>query len=146
MGNLSISIDEKFSMLRCLVAIAHADKQMSAPEVTYLKSFIDRLPFSDEQRLQLGREMIQPQDVYALYTTITNPSVRAQILYFGRVLAYRDGVLHPSEEQMLSHLHLGERPAEDLAELPQSPDTAESSAARQESCFHWLDNIEGGGI
>lgn len=104
MTNTPISIFEKYMMLRCLVAMAHADGVMSPDEVGYLTAFINRIPFTLEQRTQLEADIDAPQDINALFAQITNPAVRAQVLYFARVLSMKDGEIHASEAAILDRL------------------------------------------
>lgn len=105
MTNQPISVFEKFGMIRCIIAVAHADGVMVEEEVSYLMAFVNRIPFTPEQKKQLLADIKTPQDVGALFAQINNPVVRSQVLYFARILAFKDGELHPSEEKLLNHLH-----------------------------------------
>ncbi len=96
----------KFYMLRCLVAMAHADGEVCDEERAYIDGFSSRLPLSDEQNKILHDDLETPQDVGDLFRHINDPRYRGQVCYFARLMAYKDGVLDPSEQELLDRLHL----------------------------------------
>ena len=99
----------KLYMWRCVVAMAHADGMIQAEEDEWLrKTFInmrDRAGLPLEHYDILLSDLEEPQDVANLLPYINDPAYRAQVVYFARLLAYKDGVLQPSEEQLLEKLH-----------------------------------------
>lgn len=95
----------KFYMLRCLVAMAHADGVVCDQESAYVTSLISRLPFTDEQRETLEHDLHSPQSIGGLLPYINEPKYRGQLPYFARLMAYKDGDLHPSEDALLEKLH-----------------------------------------
>ena len=96
----------RYTMFRCMLAIAHADGILDEAEIGYFEGFMNRVPFSDDQRDQLEKDMVEAQDVFNLFREINDPQYRSQVLYFCRLMAYRDGVLDPSEEAILKKLHV----------------------------------------
>ncbi len=95
----------KFYMLRCLVAMAHADGVICDEERAYLAVFMNRLPFTDEQRNIFENDMETSQDIETLLPHINDPKYRGQLPYFARIMAYKDGELHPNEEALLNRMH-----------------------------------------
>ena len=95
----------RYTMIRCVIAIAHADGIMDNAEIAYIESLILRIPFSAEQEAQLEQDIDHPQEVATLFREINDPKVRGQVLYFCRLMAYKDGVLDPSEDDILKKLH-----------------------------------------
>mgnify|MGYP006288531347 CR=1 FL=1 len=95
----------RYTMIRCVIAIAHADGIMHDAEIAYIESFILRMPFSQEQENQLERDIDHPQDVMSLFREINDPVIRGQVLYFCRLMAFKDGVKDPSEDDILKKLH-----------------------------------------
>lgn len=109
MAKEKIAISEvsnsKFTMLRCLVAMAHADGVVTDEERAYVSALSNRMPLTREQRATLERDLVHAQDVGDLFRHINDPNYRSQVLYFARLMAFKDGVLHPSEQEMLDRLH-----------------------------------------
>lgn len=98
----------KFYMFRCLVAMAHADGHFADSERAYIEKFMnhEHVPLDDEQRRLLLDDMQNPKNISDLLPYINDPKYRSQLPYFARIMAYKDGVLQPSEEQLLEHMHL----------------------------------------
>ena len=105
MQNKEVS-HSRYTMFRCMLAIAHADGIMNDAEIGYFEGFMNRVPFTDEQRDQLEEDMVKAQDVFDLFREINDPEYRSQVLYFCRIMAYKDGVLHPTEKELLEKLHI----------------------------------------
>ena len=95
----------KFYMWRCVVAMAHADSLIHPKEREWLEKIFDRLGLSEDQRETLERDLTVPQDVSDMLRHINDPSYRSQVVYFARLLAWKDGELHPEEETLLRKLH-----------------------------------------
>jgi uncharacterized membrane protein YebE (DUF533 family) len=95
----------KFTMLRCLVAMAHADGVVTDEERAYVSALANRMSLTNEQRTTLERDLVHAQDVGDLFRHINDPNYRSQVLYFARLMAFKDGILHPSEQEMLDKLH-----------------------------------------
>lgn len=99
----------KFYMWRCIVAMAHADGLIHEQEETYLNRIFDnmkqRAGLPENHYRILRDDLENPQDVGRLLPYINDPQYRSQVVYFARLLAYKDGELHPSEEQLLHKLH-----------------------------------------
>jgi uncharacterized membrane protein YebE (DUF533 family) len=96
----------KLYMLRCLVAMAHADGVFCDLERAYIANMMDRIPLNDEQRSILENDFENAQDVGDLFRYINEPRYRGEVVYFARIMAFKDGNLHPNEQQVLDHLHL----------------------------------------
>lgn len=94
----------KFYMFRCLAAIAHADGIVCDEERAYLMALITHNPFSDEQKATLLNDLDQAQKIENLLPYINDPVYRGQIAYFARIMAFKDGNLDPSEEDILNKL------------------------------------------
>ncbi len=97
--------NSKLHMIRCLIAMAHADGVICDEERAYISALTNRLPLSDEQRDILEDDLTRSQDVGALFTQINDPRYRGQVVYFARLMAHKDGNLDPSEQDLLDRLH-----------------------------------------
>ncbi|MEM7618637.1 MAG: hypothetical protein AAF244_04560, partial [Pseudomonadota bacterium] len=64
----------KFYMMRCLVTMAHADGVFCDEERAYMDGFLERLPFTDEQRETLLTDYEHPQPLEELMPHINDPS------------------------------------------------------------------------
>ena len=95
----------KFYMLRCIVAMAHADGHVCDEERAYIHALMNRLPFSNDQRETLESDLENEQDIGTLFAHINDPRYRGQVVYFARILAYKDGKLDIGEQALLDKLH-----------------------------------------
>lgn len=128
MTNEAISVTEKYHMLRCMIALAHADGVMREEEIVYLRPFLSRIPFTPEQRERLELDFDQAQQLWPLFAQINNPVVRAQVLYFARIIAHQDGVTSVSEDDLITRLNIQIMEGVDLAALKQAARTATQQA------------------
>lgn len=103
-NNVGVS-KSKFYMLRCLIAMAHADGIFHHDEREYIESMMSKLPLSKEQIAVLHGDMVNEQRPDELFAQIEEPKYRGQVVYFARLMAFKDGVVDPSEEDLLKHLH-----------------------------------------
>lgn len=96
-------------MWRCIVAIAHADGKVHDKERQYLLDIFDNMQrvkgLTDKDRAILERDMEVQQDPFELLQQIQSPNYRSQVLYFARYLSKVDGVIDPSEQDLIDRLH-----------------------------------------
>ncbi len=95
----------KFYMIRCLIAMAHADGFLCDEELGYLQALMSRMPLTDEQRETLQSDIKISPRIEDLLPYINDPKYRGQLPYFARLMAYKDGELHPNEERLLEIMH-----------------------------------------
>lgn len=99
----------KLYMWRCVVAMAHADDLMHENEQAYLLRMFSnmkaRAGLTGEQENILRDDVDNPKDIAKLLPHIVDPVYRSQVIYFARLLAYKDGVLQGEEEVLLEKLH-----------------------------------------
>lgn len=96
----------QFYMFRCIIAMAHADHVVTEEERAYVMGFVKKLPFTAEQKSSLLADLEEKQDVATLLSHINDPKFRGQLVYFARLMAYKDGNLHPSEEELLQYFKI----------------------------------------
>lgn len=104
-GQTDVS-NSQLHMFRCVIAMAHADGIITPQEHDYLTAFIEKLPFNADQKQILLSDLETKQDAAELVSHIDTPKHRGQVVYFARLLAYKDGHLHPKEDDFLKYLHL----------------------------------------
>lgn len=99
--------DSKIHMFRCMIAIAHSDGVYCEAEGDYMRTLMSKQdpPLSDAQRETLEDDMVNPKDIEDLLPEVSQPEDRGQVVYFSRLMAYKDGELHPSEEDLIERLH-----------------------------------------
>lgn len=95
----------KFYMLRCVIAMAHADGIVTQDEIGYISHIMNRLNLRPEQRQILEFDLKAAQRIEDLFPYINEPRFRGQAVDFARIMAFKDGHLHPSEEELLRRLH-----------------------------------------
>lgn len=98
--------NSQFYMIRCVVAMAHADGIVCDAEMEHIENLIERMPFDQNQKDTIRNDLKEKQNVSSLLAHINDPRYRGQVVYFARLLAYKDGELHPNEEALLKRMHL----------------------------------------
>lgn len=96
--------NSQFYMLRCLIAMAHADGIVCRKERAYLKSLMEKQAISDEQLEIIEEDIKSPQHIGELLAHVNEPQFRAQIIHFARIMAYKDGVFDENENSLLEKL------------------------------------------
>lgn len=113
--------NEKFNMWRCIVAMAHADNIVMEDEKEYLKNIFDKMKDNTdmaEEHYQILLEDIEtPQNVDHLMADLNAPECQSQVVYFARVLAHKDGNLHPTEAQLIEKLRANALEGKNLEEI-----------------------------
>ena len=95
----------KLHMIRCVIAMAHTDGTVCDEERAYINALMSRLPLTNEQNVTLAKDLQTPQDVSTLFKHINDPRYRGQTVYFARIMAFKDGKLEQSEQELLDQLH-----------------------------------------
>lgn len=99
----------KLYMWRCVITMAHADGLIHEEERNYLTKIFDnmreRAGLTQDNYILLISDLSDPQDPLEMLKYVNEPQYRSQVVYFARLLAYKDGVLQPSEEELLNKLH-----------------------------------------
>lgn len=122
-SNYSLQVPEnkdesRLAMWRCIVTMAHADNVLDDSEKTYLTTMFrnmkERAGLPQEHLDILMKDLEHPPQMGTLLPHLTAPKYRAQVVYFARLLAYKDGDFSPSEQRLLDKLHLN---AEEHAHL-----------------------------
>ena len=96
----------QFYMIRAVIAMAHADGVVCSDEREHVEKLIKKMPFNEEQKATLRADLDEQQNVSHLLANINDPKYRGQVVYFARILAHKDGELHPNEEALLKRMHL----------------------------------------
>lgn len=99
----------RFYKWRCITSMAHADGVLHEQEVEYLESIFQNMlksgALTQEAYETLQKDIQKPQPPFEMLIKINDPAYRAQVIYFARLLAHKDGEAHPSEQQLLEKLH-----------------------------------------
>ncbi len=99
--------NSKLSMFRCMIAIAHADGIFCDAERDYMRTMMAKQnpPLSEDQSATLEDDMSTPQNIEDILPHVDHPEHRGQVVYFARLMAYKDGELHPNEDDLVERLH-----------------------------------------
>ena len=110
-----------FYMWRCVIAIAHADGNLSEDEQAYFTkifSNIDRVHgLSEEQKRTFADDCANPKRIDDLLPYINDPEYRGMLIYFGETLAWLDGNVTPEENAILEKLRLDQLASIDKVKL-----------------------------
>jgi len=89
--------------------MAHADGLIHETERSHLINIFEKMRekagLSQENYILLISDLSSPQDAIEMLKHVNEPKYRSQVVYFARLLAYKDGHLHPTEQELLEKLH-----------------------------------------
>lgn len=91
----------RFAMWRAIVAMCHADGVVRTEERSFIKRFYDIVPFSEEQRDTLARELETPVVIEDILPSVSDAHDRAELLFFARMLFWSDGDFDEQENRIL---------------------------------------------
>lgn len=97
--------DSKFNMFRCMIVMAYADSVLNENEKDYMHTLMQNNDFTPEQLETLEDDLQNPKTIEDVLPKVTNPEDRGQVVYFARLMAYKDGVFDANEEDLLNRLH-----------------------------------------
>lgn len=110
-----------FYMWRCVIALAHADGQVHEAERAYLTRIIGNMDrafgMTAEQRATFANDIAAPQQISSLLPYINDPACRAQLVYFGGLLAWADGNMDPREDTILKKLRADQLASLDMEQI-----------------------------
>lgn len=106
--------ESKFYMWRAIIVMAHADGVLHQSEADYLKTLFAKMhelnDITEAQYKTLVDDLATPGDIDVITSQIKDPAFQAQLTYFARLLAFKDGQLHPSEEMLLKKFEAFQKP------------------------------------
>lgn len=91
----------KFNMWRALFAFCHIDHKLAAQEEKWMIEKAEHLPFSEEQKALLLKDVKSPPDLNSIIPAVTKPSDRSFLLDQMRVLSRIDGSFSAEEKQKI---------------------------------------------
>jgi len=99
--------DSKLNMWSTVVSLSHADGILHMSEEDFLNKFFESLKdLSEDQKKTLESELKNPQDPKVLYTKISEPKDRAELLYYARMLMWADEDFCSQEEEIFNKLRV----------------------------------------
>lgn len=112
----------RFYMLRAVVAMAHADGVVTAHELSFINEHIKHINLSKSQIEMIGVDLKNPQDVYQMFSHITNAEDRRDFFALARALSWCDGDYDAQEKHIITQLEKHVISEENLALLQKSRD------------------------
>lgn len=101
----------RFYMWRAVVAMAHADGIVTPHEVSFLQDSVKNTDISKGQVQILTADLGTPQDIYRMFSHITDPRDKKDFFKFARVLSWSDGDFDAQEKHIvetLEKIHMDE--------------------------------------
>ncbi len=101
--------DSRFYMWRAVFALAHADHTVTKDEREFMYNVLHSEAFSKEQRHILEDDILDPQDVTAMFMQIADQEDRSRFFYYARMLCWCDGNFDAQEQEIvlkLKRLHV----------------------------------------
>jgi len=103
MDNKSFS-ESRFNMWRCVAGLAHADEQVTEEERVFILSKIKKMSIEEDKKDVLRKDLESGNDINALFSSITEPASRTELIYFSRLLFWSDGEFALQEEKILEKI------------------------------------------
>lgn len=101
--------DSTFHMLRCVVAVAAADKFIRSQELLFLNNLLihyrRRASVTAEHVAQLQADLKVQQPIDKLLARVTARPDREKLVLFAGLMAQSDGEVHPAEEELVRQIH-----------------------------------------
>lgn len=91
--------EDKYLMWRACISIVHLDGKVTEEERAWAEERIENLPFLDEQRKQLLKDLNTPEEnTVALFDDLKSPSDKAFVLHMIRTVGHQDGDFSEEEK------------------------------------------------
>jgi len=107
-NNVSEPSEDLFNMWRAVIIMAHADNIVQPEEREYLERIIGNIfargSISKEHLQVLLSDINHSQNISDIIPQIKERKYIGRIVYFARLLAWKDNVLDPSEEYLLKKI------------------------------------------
>lgn len=106
-----------FSLLRCIIAVAHADGKIHDEEMDHLGRLLYSMgrsyDISPQQMGTFERDLAKSPNIEITLMGVTDPGQRCMIVNFANILTRIDGELHPKENELIKKLQ---------AAVPETPE------------------------
>lgn len=96
--------ESAFYMWRTLFALAHADDVVTDEELRFMAEALEDIPFSDEQRAVLNKDVSEPQDIEVMFEKISNQVDQAAFFKLAKALVHIDGDYGVEEQVVMLRL------------------------------------------
>lgn len=96
--------DSKFNMWRACMAVIHVDGSVSKEEEKWAESKIVDLPFNDQQRKVIHRDLADGLDIETVLPSITHKPDVAFLLHLIRTIGHMDGCFDKHEKEVFQKL------------------------------------------
>ncbi len=97
--------DSRFHMWRAVFAMAHVDGEVTAEELAFAGQYLDKAPFTEEQKDALRADLSEPQNVGEMLIHVTSLNDQADFFQFSHMLAWKDGDYSAQEQNLLDRLN-----------------------------------------
>jgi len=123
--------ESRFKMWRAVFAMAHADGLVTDHEKSFMENYLEKVPFSPEQREILREDMRDPEDVNDMLGAVEEPEDRATFFQFARELVWCDGDLAMQEEAIKKRLSAEQMKGLNIDELERELRRSRDAGKRQ---------------
>lgn len=94
----------RFNMWRAVFAIAHTDGRISPEEISFARNYLQKAPFSDEQKETLLNDLQEPHDVKDMLAGVTDLPDQADFFQFATMLGWSDSDYNAAEQKLIGRL------------------------------------------
>lgn len=140
--------ESQFFMWRAVVAMAHADGVVTPHELSFINDYLKDMHLSKTQMTIIGLDLKNNQDVYEMFSGITDRQDQKDFFALARALSWCDGDFDAQEKhiiQTLEALHMNEEVRDVLEESRDEVELSRNQwvfkAERNKSFFGFLDKI-----
>lgn len=115
--------ESRFNMWRAVVALVHADNEVTQEERDLVENYIRNISFSEEQKSVLREDLEHSQDIGEIFSLITAKEDQAEFFDFARVVSMADGTIDQQEEEIfekLKSIQMGRINEEELRQMVRS--------------------------
>lgn len=113
----------KLYMWRGVVAMAHADGVITPHELSFISEYMREMNLSKAQIELIGNDLQKTQDIYEMFSNITEPEDRKEFFALARAISWCDGDFDKQEQRIISNLQTIQMNEENIGLLSQSRET-----------------------
>lgn len=96
--------ESRFNMWRAVVAMMHADDVVKPHEINFILENTKGLPLSETQRLVIAEDIRAKFSIDDVFHKITDPIDKQDFFHLARAMAWADGDLSDTEDDLLKRL------------------------------------------
>lgn len=129
--------EDKYLMWRACISIVHLDGKVTDEERAWAEERIENLPFLEEQRKQLLKDLNTPEEkTIELFEALKSPADKAFVLHMIRTIGHEDGEFSAEEKAAFKKIQSEIESRVDISEMEKKIIKMEEDSSRYSYEIH----------